>query len=221
MTYGNGYFGILEANYGLAVVHFVSGALGPHVWQYPLRAIAELPEPIASVTFVDAAFALALIFMFIQMAGQVSRVFTFKEAMDAQEKGHKELGGLKAVEHLLYIAAVFCLSFMFLTQNKADHAFFDRGLLLCVTITYTMLATQLIMAHMAKERFQPKIRLYLLGLTLGVVNSLLDLADPVPLLFCLSAAFVSFYVHYVVNVCNQVCDHLGIQCLTIPSQKNL
>ena len=139
--------------------------------------------------------------------------------MDAEEKGHKELGSLKAVEHLLYIAAGFCLSFMFLTQREGDSPYFSRALLLCVTIAYTMFATQLIMAHMAKERFNPKIRLYLLGMSAGVLNSLLDFVDPVLLVFLLAAAFVAFYLHYVVNVCNQVCHHLGIKCLTIPNQK--
>lgn len=219
MTYGNGYFGILEANYGLAVVHFVSGTLGPQVWQLPLSTVANVPQQIADFTLVDAAFTLAMVCMLIQISGQLWRVFMFIEPMDAQEKGHKELGGLKAVEHLLYIAAVFCLSFMFLTQREVDNPYFSRALLLCVTIAYTMFATQLIMAHMAKERFSPKIRLYLLGMTVGTLNSVFDLVDPVPLVFFLSAAFVSFYVHYVVNVCNQVCEHLGIKCLTIPNQK--
>lgn len=219
MTYGNGYFGILEANYGLAMVHFVSGTLGPHVWQLPLGAVADVPRSIAHFPLVNVAFTLALVCMLIQIVGQLQRVFTFTEGMDAQEKGHKELGSLKAVEHLLYIAAIFCLAFLFLTQPKSDHPYFSRGLLLCVTITYTMFATQLIMAHMAKERFSPKIRLYLLGMTLGVVNALVELVDPVPLVFIWSACFVSFYVHYVVNVCNQVCEHLGIKCLTIPNQK--
>lgn len=219
MTYGNGYFGILEANYGLAVVHFVSGIFGPGVWQLPLSALADVPSRIADFTLVDVAFTLALICMLIQISGQLWRVFTFTGPMDAQEKGHKEIGGLKAVEHLLYIAAFFCLSFMFLAQREGDSLYFSRALLLCVTIAYTMFATQLIMAHMAKERFSPKIRLYLLGMSAGILNSLLDLVDPVLLVFLLSAAFVSFYLHYVVNVCNQVCDHLGIQCLTIPNQK--
>jgi ethanolaminephosphotransferase len=219
MTYGNGYFGVLEANYGLAVVPFISGIFGPQVWKLPLAYFADVPPKIAKFTLVDVAFTLALICMLIQIAGQLWRVFRFTGPMDPQEKGHKELGALKALEHLLYMAVVFCLSFLFLTQPKADHPYFDRALLLCVTIAYTMLATQLIIAHMAKEKFTPKIRLYLLGMTAGVVNAVVDLINPVPLVFFFAVAFVLFYLHYVVNVCNQVCEYLGIKCLTIPNQK--
>jgi ethanolaminephosphotransferase len=39
LMYGDGNFGILEANYVLAAVTFVSGSLGPGIWDYPLTSL--------------------------------------------------------------------------------------------------------------------------------------------------------------------------------------
>lgn len=46
LMYGDGRFGILEANYVLAAVTFVSGILGPQVWDYPIKnMVASCPFP--------------------------------------------------------------------------------------------------------------------------------------------------------------------------------
>ena len=38
MLYGNGWWGVLEINYGVAVFHLISAALGPEFWE--LRPLA-------------------------------------------------------------------------------------------------------------------------------------------------------------------------------------
>lgn len=42
MLYGNGWWGVLEINYGVAAMHFVAAAMGPWFWKLrPLSAAGD------------------------------------------------------------------------------------------------------------------------------------------------------------------------------------
>lgn len=93
------------------------------------------------------------------------------------------------------------------------------GLLRWVFVTYglaySLTAAQLILAHMAKEPFQPPLFSTLL-LTAGALSAWAgpaSLRAPVTLALCLVQTVA--YLHYVLSVIRQVCAHLGINCLTI------
>lgn len=215
MQYGNGYFGILEANYALAAVHVISAILGPEVWKAQLGAITDhLPNLLKQWAVIDFIFTIAITCMGIQMVGQIVNVFSSKQSMDAKEQGHKELGNAYAFKHLLFILLLFALSYLFLMQPAHEGVFHSRSLLMCVLICYTTIATQLIMAHMAKEVLQPAKAPYVL-LAFGVINGVLDIVEGEMLTYGMAVIVVVLYLHYVMNVCRQVCSHLGINCLTI------
>lgn len=70
-------------------------------------------------------------------------------------------------------------------------------------ITYAFVASQLIMAHMCKEPFEPHVWL-VLQLALGAVNAWLQLVDPVLLAGVLCGLVLAAYLHYVLTVIGQV-----------------
>jgi ethanolaminephosphotransferase len=215
MLYGNGYFGILEANYALATVHFISAALGAHFWTDMLGFwFPRLPARLHMVPVVMAVFYAAVVFMLIQMVGQVARVYRGTATMDASERGHKCLGALPATQHLLYMTVFLALAYLYLMQPPHGGVFHSRALLLYVAVSYSTIATQLIMAHMAKEAWRPAWTPFV-GLVAGAVNSKLEFVHSEALAYTLGAVVLVTYLHYVVCVCKQACTHLGVKCFTI------
>lgn len=215
MQYGNGYFGILEANYALAAVHLISAVLGPEVWMSKLTSItAHVPEVLVQWAVIDVIFTAAVVCMMLQMAAQITNVYKSMHGMDKTEQGHKELGTANATKHLLFILLLFVLSYLFLLQPAHGGVYHTRALLMCVLICYTTIATQLIMAHMAKEALEPAKAPYIF-LAVGVINSVVDVVEAEMLTYGMAVVVILLYLHYVMNVCRQVCQHLGIYCLTI------
>lgn len=215
MQYGNGYFGILEANYALAAVHLISAVLGPDIWKAKLDTITDhMPEMFLQWSVIDIIFTIAITCMMVQMVGQITNVYKSMHNMDAKEQGHKELGAVPATKHLLFMVLLFVLSYLFLMQPPHGGVYHTRALLMCVLICYTTIATQLIMAHMAKEALEPAKAPYVF-LALGVINSLFDFVEGETLTYGMAVIVILLYLHYVMNVCRQVCHHLGINCLTI------
>ena len=135
--------------------------------------------------------------------------------MDEEERGHKELGALAAVKHLLVLIIFFGLSFMFLT-GPGEGLFLCRALLTYVCLAYAIIATQLIISHMAKEPWNA-FSGPMFGLVAGIVNSRAMIVDQATLMYVLIVLLIAFYLHYVINVVNQVCDFFGIRCLVIKS----
>lgn len=216
MLYGNGVFGILEANYALAVVHLVSAACGAHVWSDKLGFFfPRVPARLAMLQVVSAVFYVAIVFMCIQMAGQIFRVYRAAVKMETAAQGNKKLGAIAATEHLLYFVTFFTLAFLFLQQRQHGGALHARALLLCATLSYTTILTQLIMAHMAKEVYRPAWAPFAV-LALGAVNAIFDLVQSEALAYTLAALVLAMYLHYVTCVVQQICAFLGIQCFTIP-----
>ncbi len=85
-------------------------------------------------------------------------------------------------------------------------------------LTYAFVASQLIMAHMCKEPFEPAM--WAIGqMALGAVNRRLHVVDPLALTAGLTALVLLGYLHYVLVVIGQICDFLDINCLTIKKKK--
>ncbi|KAF5839937.1 hypothetical protein DUNSADRAFT_18218 [Dunaliella salina] len=81
-------------------------------------------------------------------------------------------------------------------------------------ISYSLVASQLIMTHMAKEPFHPFPWAYLL-VGLGALNSTLHIVNGWLCAAVLCAITVVAYLHYVTTVVVQVCQHLNISCFVI------
>lgn len=221
MMYGNGVYGVLEANYAFAITHFVSALLGSSWWQQPVRKVVPgLPAQLGSLPGVMVFFYVAMVFIGYQMAVQAYDVFRGKHAMDARERGYKELGTGNALKHLLYMSLFFALAYLYLSQKLDDPGLFEgRWLLETVSLAYSQLATQIIIAHMAKDAYVPAWTPYA-ALALGLLNSQLSRLD-LPsfdqglVAKAILAAVLIGYLHFVVCVCVQVARHLDINIVTI------
>jgi ethanolaminephosphotransferase len=215
MMYGNGYFGVLEANYALACTHLISAIFGADTWHQPLGTLFPyVPEAISQVPAIMALFWVAVTCMSLQVLQQAWRVYFVQHKMDARACGHKELGLLNATKHLAYILIFFALAYLFLMQPYEGQRLKQRFMLEMVVFGYATIATQVILAHMAKEAYIPAWTPYLM-LMLGAGNSYLGLFPDAEFVYVLSAAVLIAYLHYVINVVDQCCEHLGIRCLTI------
>jgi ethanolaminephosphotransferase len=218
MMYGNGYFGVLEANYALASTHLMSALYGANVWHEPLGKLFPFaPQAVFEVPAIMALFWVAATCMVFQMLQQAWRVYFVQHKQDASSCGHKELGSLNATKHLAYIVIYFALAYLFLMEPYG-RGLKQRMMLEVVILGYATIATQVIMAHMAKEAYIPACSPYL-ALVLGAANAYFKLLPDVEFVFALSAAVLAGYLHYVINVVRQCCEHLGINCLTITPKR--
>lgn len=93
-----------------------------------------------------------------------------------------------------------------LYQCRAQNAAFG--------LVYALMASQLIMAHMCKEPFQPPLWA-IATMSVAVVNNVLKIYDPFVVNLAVAAVVFFGYLHYVLCVINQICDYLDIYCLTI------
>lgn len=111
------------------------------------------------------------------------------------------------------MVAMVALSGLWLWQ-PTDQLYLCRAENIGVGIAYALFASTLIMAHMCKEPFQPPMWA-LMVIALGIMNKVLHVVDPLQLTICLDVLLLAGYLHYVVVVINQICEHLDINCLTI------
>ncbi|KAL6763528.1 CDP-Ethanolamine:DAG ethanolamine phosphotransferase [Haematococcus lacustris] len=242
MLYGNGWFGVLEGNYALVVINFISAAYGPSIWSTPLPF--TMPSALAGLQCVrDVFFVVVAVMAGISCLGQLQRVAQFPtSSLSKQEQGHKQLGYGAAAMHLAYLALLTGLGSTWMASPVHDlmdnvrtlHAnvggglgglgggawatWLQAGVIRLPQATfgfvYATVALQLIVAHMAKEPFVP-FSWALAVLALGSGNAVLRLVDPLPLNWLLLATTLVAFTHYATSVIDQICKYLGIKCLTI------
>ncbi|KAG2422683.1 hypothetical protein HXX76_015847 [Chlamydomonas incerta] len=216
LMYGDGNFGILEANYVLALVTFITGTFGPAMWDTPMQAIVPVFPWDTSVKHAFIVFAMCI--ALIQNYGQLYRVFSRNWTMLPEaERGHKELGNASRLTHLASGAALIFLGAVYLADNKLQPGQARLAGLL-YGLVYAIVATQLIMDHMCKEPFRSPL-LPLAVLTAAAANSVLQLVDARATAATLAGAMIVYYLVYVTTIVNQVCLYLGIKCLTITPKR--
>lgn len=130
-----------------------------------------------------------------------------------QERGHKQLGQNSAAAHLALMISLVALCGLWLGQ-PCDQLYLCRAQNIGVGIAYALFASQLIMAHMCKEPFDAPVWVLLL-MAAGILNKVLGLYDPLQVTIGIDVLLLAGYLHYVVVVINQICEHLDINCLTI------
>jgi hypothetical protein len=128
MVYGNGLWGVTEANYCVVLLHYTTAAMGPSRWLWrPLAglaasapAVAVLPPAVRSllgalqlneiasfsIAGLAALMAVEQLFRVFRLAGTRQLAST---TLPKAEQGHKQLGRARAAAHLMQLAAVFVL----------------------------------------------------------------------------------------------------------------
>ena len=233
MLYGNRWWGVTEANYTLVVLHFISAAFGARrVWSAPLTNV--LPASFASshphivkllspYACNDALLACIYGCGVWQAATVLGRVFVLRtpRGLPAGEKGAKALGTGAQLSHLAQLTVfvgVGCAAMLepLYAGRSAAHVRIVFGL---YGIAYALEASKLIVDHMAKEPFG------LVWWPVAIVAAVTANAaggGPVDATVAAVAGFAVAalgYLHYVIAVVRQICDYLGIKCLTIPVRK--
>lgn len=210
MLYGNGYWGVLEINYGVALLHFISAACGPAVWKTNLLAavgvdVGQFGE-FRSVVFIVVAGGAV-----VQTVGQLTRVFNGHHPCPVEEKGHKELCRMSQAVQILEKCLLVVTALLWLENSPASAA---RSVMSTFGIVYAWEATQMIVAHMTKE---PIVTTWwpTAMMALAYLNTHLAALDPALIPFLINIAVVAGYLHYVTSVVNEICVFLDINCLTI------
>lgn len=232
MVYGNGLWGVTEANYCVVLLHYITAVMGPSRWLWrPLAGLAAsapvaavLPPAVRSllgalqlnevVSFTIAGLAALMaveqLFRVFRLAGTRQLAST---TLPKVEQGHKQLGRARAAAHLVQLAAVFVLGVPLLALPSTAVGP-PQVAMITFGVVYAIQATRLIMAHMAKEPFEVAIwPLAAMALQLG--NAWSQSLDPTLLAYAVNAVVVGGYLHYVVVMINEICGFLGIPCLTV------
>lgn len=218
MLYGNGYWGVTEANYLMVLLHFFTAAVGPAVWQVNISKLLHfsLPWPLHDGLLVKHALLVVVAcFAVEQASGQSWRMFVtgVSGKMPANEQGHKQLGRGAAASHMFQLALVLVLGVLVMAEPWPTTGQW-RAVFGGFGIVYALQATKLIMDHMCKEPFEilwwPIVALVLL-----LANSRAQLLDSAITSWGFAAVMIVGYLYYITAVINEICGFLGIRCLTI------
>eukprot|EP00201_Polytomella_parva_P004679 CAMPEP_0175087118 /NCGR_PEP_ID=MMETSP0052_2-20121109/29649_1 /TAXON_ID=51329 ORGANISM="Polytomella parva, Strain SAG 63-3" /NCGR_SAMPLE_ID=MMETSP0052_2 /ASSEMBLY_ACC=CAM_ASM_000194 /LENGTH=298 /DNA_ID=CAMNT_0016359421 /DNA_START=221 /DNA_END=1117 /DNA_ORIENTATION=+ len=222
MIYGNGYFGVLEANYILAFVFALSGIFGPSFWSRIV--FSAVPLPILGTMDITARHVFVVIDIVAavnQTYGQLFRVFSSSvDRLPKEEQGYKELGLASKIRHLMWIAILLGFGGYWTArdQSKMSNPVEARFISLAFGIIFAMVATKLIMDHMCKEPFRPTLWAFIILIlsTVNVITGTVNvfLASQAAAAFCLV-----FYLTNITGIINDICRFLKINCLTIKPQK--
>ncbi|KAK9844095.1 hypothetical protein WJX81_004397 [Elliptochloris bilobata] len=220
MLYGNGYWGVTEANYLMVAVHLFTAAVGPGFWRWRVADMLHTkaaPWPLrADAHIFDVVLVVISGFAVQQIAGQVWRVFftRISERMPAAERGHKQLGRPAAARHLSQLLAVLGLCSIALLEACSGGVSQARATLVTAGLAYAVQATKLIMDHMAKEPFEA-LGWPLALLALNIVCRRAAIPWLAAYVWGVAAIMLVGYLHYITNVIGEICAFLGIACLTI------
>ena len=137
-----------------------------------------------------------------------------------QERGHKQLDGTSAVVHFILLMVQLALGCITLWPENCTAVYCCRALNLLFGVTYALVASQLIMAHMCKEPFN--VPMWTMGfLSAAALNGKLQIVDQAMLAYVLCGVTLVLYLHWVVSVIGQICGYLDISCLSIKKKKEI
>lgn len=232
MLYGNGLWGVTEANYAVVLLHLYTYTFGERGWNTRIFSfilpsscsVSTLPFDICRfATSMGINDTLLLVFgilgiqLFFQ---QIIRVFRLsgtrmleETTLPKEEMGNKSLGRKHAALHLAQILSTglcgaIIMSLPTVSRGQARVHFASFG------ITYALQATRSIMAHMSKEPF--RIELWpLILITFQAVNHYVAWFDKVMVSYLVAALVLVGYLHYVISLIGEICSYLGINALTI------
>jgi ethanolaminephosphotransferase len=214
MLYGNSYYGVLEANYCIAALHLVTFIVGPQLWRTPATDVFPFK-------FLEGVQLNSLLITGMVVVGSYQALcnmyrvfFSFDHrTLSAKEAGHKQLGRKAAFVHWLTITCLLAINTTWL-WTPMDTPYLCRASNMNGGLVYALTASQLIMAHMCKEPFQPPLWA-IMGMALVAANGRLRLYDPLTVTAAWNVVVLAGYLHYVLSVISQICYFLGIRCLSL------
>ena len=235
MVYGAGFWGVTEANYAVAMVHFYTFLVGPKGWTAkPLSRLSSnsflaseyfsglrAPIRILENLMINDLFLIGFGVMGLGLfLDQVNRVFKYagtkyleRTTLPREEHGNKTLGRAAAVSHLLQILLT-CTCGGILLLLPAHVPGQSKVVMATFGVVYALQATRLIMAHMSKEPFRVAVWPIVLML-IQIANEPLRFLEPLLLAYIVNMVVVVGYLHYVVSIISEICNFLGIRALTI------
>lgn len=204
----------------------VSGYFGPQVWQAPISSFVTLPEalkPLESFTARNLWPTTILITFFI--AHLPSCIYNVAKARQAQK--------LPLLPVFLDWTPMFIYTLSTCAWISSPHAIVLREnhlLLFCLTQSFVFgrMTTKIILAHLTRQPF-PYWTVLMAPLVGGAVlvnaprYGFIE-AQPQLEFWYLWAYFIFaivIYFRWAILVINSICDYLGINCLTIPSQEEM
>lgn len=233
MVYGNGYFGVTEANYAVVLLHVWGYLMGQQGWLWRPFAVlvrsslmqAVLPQFAVSLLAqvqLNHLVALGVCSLAVLTGGQqILRVFRLSGSkqlehttLPKREHGHKQLGKAAAAAHIAQLGLFFALGAAMLGLATPQQPGQARVANATFGILYALQATKLIMAHMSKEPYEVTAW-PLVVMAVQVANHFVPFADAVLLNYSVCAVSLVLYLHYVVSMVREICAFLCIPCLTV------
>ncbi|CAL5221609.1 g3829 [Coccomyxa viridis] len=218
MLYGNGYWGVTEANYLMIALHFFTAAVGPGFWGINITQWikAPLPWPIQDGLLLKHVLLLSVFCCGVQQfSGQMWRIFAkgMSGMMPEEERGHKQLGRAQALSHLAQLGLTLLLGILVMAEPWPTVSAW-RAVYGGFGVLYALQASKLIMDHMAKEPFEI-FWMPILALVMLLAFSRAAIVSSEISAWTFAGLMVAFYLHYVTSAISEICAFLGIKCLTI------
>lgn len=204
-------------------IMMLSGYYGPGIWKTPIVDIVELPSSLHFIgdhTVVDFwVYILLFSFFVAHLPACVMNVVKAR-----REKGLPLAPVfLDWVPMIIYVASTCAwMSSPWSILLKQNHL-----VLFCITQSFVFgrMTTKIILAHLTRQAF-PYWTILMAPLLGGAVIANLPRIGVIPLpttelyyMWLYFAFAVVVYFRWAVLVINAICDHLGINCLTIPAEK--
>jgi len=202
-------------------VMLLSGYYGPELWRQPLSQFFGLESILGNLTTIDIWVPLLLATFFIGHIPDCIRNVTISR----QQKG---LPVIKLFWEWTPMA-IFVGSIVLWLGSPDSHLLKDNHvLLLCVTLSFVFgrMTTKIILAHLTRQPFP--YWTVMLGPLIGgavLVNirwlGLQPVSARTEHIYLWATYLFSAVVYYrwALLVINAICDYLGINCLTIPTEK--
>lgn len=235
MLYGNGYWGVTEANYMIVFLHWTTALLGPQVWTARFADLTGLQ--IFGDHRVNDLFLVVMWACGLSLGSQqMWRTLTAHHSvLPANERGAKALGLYAVVGQLMQAGTFFGVgAFMMLNHGQGDkdkppvdfvtkyigfHFSEERLLSIVFGVGYALQASRLIMDHMSKEPFRvfwwP---VWVMGAL--IANDQMHWFDPLVVTWLANLVVLIGYLHYVTSVVDDICAFLNIHCLTIKASQS-
>ncbi|GAX76340.1 hypothetical protein CEUSTIGMA_g3786.t1 [Chlamydomonas eustigma] len=173
MVYGTRFYGVLEANYSICVVHLVTGLFGPAIWRHHVAFPTVFQGLLGDgMSLADLSLIVVATAGVAQGCHNVHRVLVQPlPPLPEEERGSKHVGRVAASRQLMYLLVVCLLGGILMHLAEGRGALEGRLAFSTFGVLYALTATQLIIAHMCKQPLQAPLVPILL-LALGVANTL-------------------------------------------------
>jgi ethanolaminephosphotransferase len=217
-----GYFnGPTEGLLIASIILILSGSFGPQIWHQPIADLVGFEDTLGSWSINDIwAPSLLFIFFAAHMPGCISNVVAARRA----QKLPVLPVFLEWTPMMIFVGSLVAwIGSPYSALVRDNHL-----ALLCLTLSFVFgrMTTKMILAHLTKQPF-PYWTMQLAPLVGGAIMVNLpyfgfDAPSAEVQLYYMWAYFffaMIVYFRWAFLVCSAICNYLGINCLTIPIEK--